>query len=468
MTSVVAILCSAPERLNEVLRLPVDCEVSRSGASGRVALGLRWPGSKGCENHIKWVVPGMADVVRRALERLRSQSAEARLMAAWYEHDPMRLYLPPDLQHLRHKKVLGPDDLADLTGCRRGGGSRNLIAHYKLQPVEIAGRSGQPCNGVRFADFERLTLSLLPRTFPFIDPQQQLKFSEALLVLPLRLMRGKRGAGTGNSIAHSGWRCMFEALSRNGINGALGGKREHCSIFERLGISGAERMAVTSHQFRHYLNTLALRGGLSQLDVAKWSGRADVGQNAAYDHVSSHEITATLRATSSQLADQGSVLSKTTPHPPVPRTAFDKIATSAAHPTEIGFCVHDYTMLPCQRFRDCIGCEEHVCVKGDPSRTARLQQALNATRLSVEHARSAAADGDFGTGPWIHAHLATIGRLEQLLDLLNDASIPDGSTIRLGSLGRPTLIDLAVADRIALDGVGALSKLPAQAASTDA
>jgi hypothetical protein len=38
---------------------------------------------------------------------------------------------------------------------------------------------------------------------------------------------------------------------------------------------------LSSHQIRHYLNTLALAGGLGQLDVAKWSGRVLIVGDAA-------------------------------------------------------------------------------------------------------------------------------------------------------------------------------------------
>ena len=43
-------------------------------------------------------------------------------------------------------------------------------------------------------------------------------------------------------------------------------------------------MRIRTHAFRHYCNTLADRGGLSDLELALWSGRRDVRQNAAYKH----------------------------------------------------------------------------------------------------------------------------------------------------------------------------------------
>ena len=67
-------------------------------------------------------------------------------------------------------------------------------------------------------------------------------------------------------------------------------KTDHKSIFDRFGykLSSGERLKLTSHQPRHFLNTIAQRGGLSQLQIAKWSGRADVKQNRTYNHVSEY------------------------------------------------------------------------------------------------------------------------------------------------------------------------------------
>src|SRR5713226_5487545 len=62
------------------------------------------------------------------------------------------------------------------------------------------------------------------------------------------------------------------------------------SIFERLGLkdSDGKIFRANSHQFRHWLNTMAQSGGLSEMDIARWMGR-DIGQNAAYDHTTPRE-----------------------------------------------------------------------------------------------------------------------------------------------------------------------------------
>jgi hypothetical protein len=86
VSSIAAILCSAPDRINEVLRLEVDCEVTeRVPSSGTTAYGLRWRSSKGGVDTVKWIVPAMAGVVQDALSKIRRVTQEARVVSKWYE-----------------------------------------------------------------------------------------------------------------------------------------------------------------------------------------------------------------------------------------------------------------------------------------------------------------------------------------------------------------------------------------------
>lgn len=71
--SIAALLCSAPERINEVLLLSVDCEVNHE-RQGERTYGLRWWSAKGAEPQTKWIVPSMADVVREALANIRHRA----------------------------------------------------------------------------------------------------------------------------------------------------------------------------------------------------------------------------------------------------------------------------------------------------------------------------------------------------------------------------------------------------------
>ncbi|MGE0768197.1 MAG: integrase, partial [Hyphomicrobiaceae bacterium] len=125
LTSIIAILCATPDRINEVLTLPLDCEVRQDRGSKGEAYGLRWWPSKGAEPMIKWVVPSMSGVVTEALDRLRNDLQEAHRIAAWYESNPSKLYLPVGTEDLRTRKSLSMAELADVVGLSNGRSARS-------------------------------------------------------------------------------------------------------------------------------------------------------------------------------------------------------------------------------------------------------------------------------------------------------------------------------------------------------
>lgn len=142
---------------------------------------------------------------------------------------------------------------------------------------------------------------------------------------------------------------MIEAVGIGQINAGLGSRVEHGhgSIFTRFGFTEPDgsHMALQATQFRHYLNTLAQAGGLSQLDIAKWSGRKDVlgTQNEAYDHVTPGQMLQKIRD-----AVGGDQMFRATGLK-LPKKVLirrdELYRAGRADPratTDLGYCVHDY------------------------------------------------------------------------------------------------------------------------------
>jgi hypothetical protein len=444
MTSVAAILCSAPERVNEVMVLAEDCETEQSASDGKKYIGLRWAGSKGASDHIKWILPGMADVVRTALKRIRAITEPAREMASWYERNPGKLFLPPEFKHLRKKEILTLDEVGALVNLAPGKRivrawiKRTGIPYVYIPLVHpIKGRN--QIQAVRFADFEKYITGTLPAGFPIYDSARELKYSESLLVIPFGLFR--------NGANHS--RCMFEVIKYHHIGCALGQNQKAGSrtVFQRVGIDPEGRLAMRSHQFRHWLNTLAQGASLSQLDIAKWSGRASIQQNVAYDNVSSEEIVMQIRAALGDHAKAIGPLAEIPKNLPVTRDEFATMTVPTAHVTLYGFCIHDFTALPCEMFRKCLDCREHVCIKGTSEKTERVQEALNAARKVLATAKQAVADDVYGASDWVPTHEATVERLEQLLAILTDPNVADGAVVQLRASGTYSLSEGALRDR---------------------
>lgn len=442
VSSVAAILCSAPDRINEVLLLPVDCEVRQRLKGGAEVYGLRWWPAKGADPMVKWIVPSMSGVVAKAIANIRRCTDAARTVAKWYELHPDQIYLPSHLEYLRGRDLLSMAELgavlwgefADKTGPNSWRVKKNLDVIRQGKQIYVS-----------FADVERAILNLLPDRFPKLNAEIGLNFSDALFLVRRHEFSTQYSVLTG----------AIESVSISQINRGLGTRSAYGfkSVFERFGFREPDGspIKVTTHQFRHYLNTLAQAGGMSQLDIAKWSGRKDIRQNEAYDHITADEMVLKIRESIGDEEQMFGPLAALPKNIPILRDEFARLKIPTAHTTDFGFCVHDYTMSPCQLHGDCINCSEQVCVKGDEIRTARVRARLVEAKELLASAENAVSEGYRGADRWMVHHRETVGRLTQLCAILDDPVVPIGAVIQLSNLSPLSRIDQAAEARIALE-----------------
>lgn len=441
VTSVAAILCSAPDRINEVLLLQADCEVTQRAKTEQVEYGLRWRPAKGADPMVKWIVRSMADVVREAVSRIRKISEPARQVARWYEANPHLIYLPPSLEYLRNRPRLTMVELAEVLYAE-GGSASSARAWCKANEISVEGERGSQT--ASFKAVEGAVLAMLPSGFPVADSDLGLKYGEMLCVVRKNALHGDRAT----------YRCAIEQVVQGQIYECLGGSpdKERWSIFGRLGLCEEDggTVRITSHQFRHYLNTLAQLGGLSQLDVAKWSGRRDVSQNSAYDHESGRDVAEYVRKISSEEYKPVGPLARLRTATLIPRDEFARLKVPTAHTTEFGYCIHDFTMTPCQIHRDCMNCDEQVCIKGDRVREANLRRQREETRDLLEGAREGQSEGYAGADRWVEHQTLTLKRMDQLCDILDDPRVPVGALIQPSGVVPASRIEQAAGRRLLL------------------
>jgi hypothetical protein len=118
---------------------------------------------------------------------------------------------------------------------------------------------------------------------------------------------------------------------------------------------------------------------------------------------------------------------------PVTFSDLHAVGDGIAHVTEFGFCVHDYSMVPCQRHRDCLNCTEQVCVKGDAEKLERLKLQRLGIHLQLEKAKTASADGMYGADRWTQHQRKTLERADALIDMLESPQTPEGAVIWLSN-----------------------------------
>ena len=283
---------------------------------------------------------------------------------------------------------------------------------------------------------------MLPAGFPSLDKETALRYSDALLIVRTNELNPQKGT----------YRCMIEPISIDRINGGLGGGAEHgyTSIFSRFGFMEPDGspIKITTHQFRHYLNTLAQAGGMSQLDIAKWSGRKDIRQNAAYDHVTPDQMLQKIRDAIGDDSQMFGPLAEIPKKVLIPRDEFARLRIPTAHTTDLGFCVHDYTMSPCQLHRDCIHCEDLLCVKGDEEKTIRLRESLDEARELLRKAADAVGEGYAGGDRWLAHHQSTVERLSQLCSIMDNPSVPHGAVVQLAPPSAANRVSYASPDAL--------------------
>lgn len=427
VSSSMALMTCAPERVNEVVRLTRNCVEKGDGRFvGQV--GLRWAGSKGANDTIKWLPKVMIPVAEQAIANLLSVSRPAQEVAEWYTKNPNSLYLHEDAVHLRGRELLSATDIAlILWGNEKARVSANSWAQttQKLQKYPLDARR----IGFKFEDVQQAVLSMLPATFPYVPGAPKLLCKDSLFVARANEMHEDKAT----------YLCMFTCADYATISNTLVRHDGQPSIFDRFGYTEDDGSPIhmNTHSLRHYLNMLAQMGGMSSAEIALFSGRKDAAQNRAYDHMTCDEVQAPISDAISQGFMGDLVIQE--PRRLVARSQYSGLGATAAHTTDYGFCLHDFAGEPCPMHRDCIHCEEQECVKGDRQKEANLLASKAETEQHLEAAKQALSDEEYGADAWVAHQTKTLERINALLSIYQDSSVPQGARIRLNVIN-PSLI----------------------------
>lgn len=389
---------------------------------------LRWWPAKGGEIFLKTIHPEFVDIAKDSIKKLKTLTDDARKVSLWYENNPDKLFLPDGTAHLRGEEWLTMSDLAAILGSKNAKNAK----HWCIYTAKIKISSD---DRVRFSDVQQKILSLLPNNFPIFSEYSGLKYSEALFPILKNQLHPGRNAML----------CMIEIPSLNTVNYGLGSRVKHgsMSIFTRFGFTEPDGspIKISTHQFRHLLNTIMQRNRMSQLVIAKLSGRVNIKQNADYDHTSADEMLDIIQTKIGNNNEMFFPLAKIPEYLPISRDEFARLKAPTVHISDIGVCIHDFVMSPCQKFRKCIKCEDLICVKGDPQKAARLKEHLEEARNCLKRAEEAFAEDFSGSDLWIEMYKETVERYEQLNAFMENQKIPNGAIIQLAPPKMNTAIE---------------------------
>ena len=429
-------LC-APSRISELSDLHKHCIHIDTDTNGKEQLGLRWHAKKKGGSDIKYVPSAMQDVAREAIGRLTNELEKARDLAKWLEDTNGKFYRPKNMREIPDDKPLTRHQIATLFNSESNSLATRTINEFSRVLIKNRHKAYNLHNRIveqgciTFRDLDDLSRSLLPNEFPYINKKIGLKYSDALIAIRV------------NELDSKATRCYQLAESNIGklVANRLTSIPKRKSIFEKYGYTepNGTLVCVTSHQFRHWLNTLAQKGNVGQIDIAKWSGRANVHQNSVYNHMTHQDYIDDLKSSGLQVASNLAALAKIkTKDPNMPVTLTDLDAQTSdndkvAHVTEWGFCVHDFAVSPCQSFADCLNCTEQVCVKGDDEKLERLKRQRQLLSAQLKKAIDAAEEELFNADRWVTHQALTIERIDGLISVLESSDIAEGSVIRLSN-----------------------------------
>ncbi len=420
-SSTFALLMCAPSRISEVLLLPVDCEVEMPDKNGNLQYGWRFYSGKGFGGDIKWIPAEMVPIAKEAIKRIKEITEPARVLARWIDKNPKKFY-----RHDKCPDVLEAHKLSSIQAANALGLVAEDIcsAQSSLSGMNLKTYSCTYSLNELWNDY---VSKRQPEELPWLAKEQGLQYSNALFCMTKNLLHKQRGTSP----------IILWAPTNNVFNNDLSPReslvqKTHESIFDRHGYfdENGNRLKVTSHQLRHLLSTIAERGGLAKDELAKWAGRADVKQNRVYNQMSEYEMVARAEQIDPSKSLFGPV-GEAKKLIPVTIQEFNTLEKGAAHVTEYGFCVHDYVISPCVKYRDCLNCSEQVCIKGEEEKLIRIKFRLVEVEAQFAAAKDAVEQGFSGADRWYEYHEHTLSHLRQLVDILESPDLPDGTQIKL-------------------------------------
>ncbi|AZG34587.1 integrase [Shewanella psychromarinicola] len=412
--------------------------------------GLRWYSGKGYGHENKWLPTVMIDAATTAVERLKAQSAGARTYAKLLENstDFPRHSICPDVPE---DQLLTSMEVALALGLDLEQLGISDPSHYTIKNFFTSRKISRAQYTYTLRELNVFVRNRLPKGFPYVpyitgEDNVKVKWSESLY------------AGFTNSFNIQKPTCYTELMmpTINTLNEDLaptkktsrttGNKLEGTfSIFQRWKYGD---LSLTSHQLRHLLDTMAAVNGMEGEMRSKWAQRSDPKHNRYYNHTTPEEYGADfIEDRETELAKQDQLpSSQILVQVATPRTIqeLNTKASLTAHTTEFGMCVTSYLSGSCTKYRDCINCNEQVCIKGDDGKCERIRQRLSREKKLLKQDKKAVDDGVMGAEQWYQRRKLTTERCEQLLALMEDPSIETGALVKLSNIEEVTQLDRAL------------------------
>lgn len=421
-------------RIGEVLSIPLDCWVEAPALTdlGKfktnpvngeriVRYGIRYWPEKAGPPYIKWLPDIAVPLAKRAVTDLRTLCAEARAAADSLELNPDRVPLPgcplPD-DLLDHKELMV------ILGFKAVQSVNQMLRSIGVKPVGRRRKSTRDAFLYRVRDIEEGLLQRRAEMVIVKRPDGKLQMlSQSLCVMFRNQFRSRLAT----------IRFLPELIGVAQVRDALGGGNS-TSIFSVRGLTepGGSQLKIRTHAFRHWLNTLLDRGGLSDLELARWSGRRNIDHNAAYKHGTVEQRVSWAR----DMIKEGSLRGPAADtyhsiNDPIEKDEFLQTFVNVALFTPYGVCIHDYAIDPCPYHLNCLGgCSEYLRTKGDKNEQKKIMEVRDFHLVQLQRVKIETVK-DTGTIQNYRAHCERIVEGARAALTVDMENVPDGKLVKV-------------------------------------
>jgi hypothetical protein len=416
----VGLLLVAGFRISELLSLPFDCWVS-DYHRGRDRFGIRYWNRKArggaWQWAIRWLSPMGAELARSVLDEINAVTASARNQAQILERDPSRVEIPGT----EGREELTAKEVSLLLGVTKQ--RINCIrweGRMKLTRIGSEKISGRP-NLYLKSDVEAELLKRRGKLYTFDMGNGKFQLlSETLLIMHPGFLHIRGNTPLNLLVTHLGWGDIGRFLT--GRKEARGSNRP--SAFERFGIkepidleNGEARSSkMRSNMFRHWLNTLAHKSGMSVSQITMWMQRTNPSHTLVYLH-SSSDIA--------DLAREGIREGRYVGHHAnefntLPQEDRDKYLTviQTAHKTNTGICTANFGVDNCELHKTCeLGCRFYLRDPRDENDSKNLLVKRQSLKMAIERIKEAKRGGLRIVSRQLDINKKWVAAIDQLLAL---------------------------------------------------
>lgn len=413
VTCVTGLLLSAPMRIGETLRFRTNCLRDDDDKNGVRQHYLAYWVPKTQEFARKPIPKTMAEVTITAIQRLTKITEEGRALARYLETNPSKFYRHANCPAVPDDQELTNEQVVQALGYNGRNSCQEFIKRH-TGSMSLKGFTLNTLWQMVLAENREINPHFPYQEAPESSTNPPLKMSESLLCFR-RFQLSTR--------------CTTNPVLLAPFDSGAYGKRlstgsERAKSMNFFTRNGYKTLKLKSHSVRHLLNRLARNSGISLEFLTEWSNRATIRQSLTYIH--DNPVKAALKG-----AALFETIQEQEPKRPVTTEEAALYGQGPFHRSRYGICRRSWRAGPCNKFADCLNCSELLMCKGDKLAAEIIKTDRDSLVQTYTAAQQAIINGERAASRWTEKAAPQIERLDQLLTILNDPSIPDGSPIEI-------------------------------------